>query len=95
MAIEWGESSQKDEIFAPTLHSFILFHSCPVLHDSENFLTSSLLLGAPQSPVPPRKTLLLVNLPTTIAFVFNRTYFVTKNILEIKNKFISSNQTNF
>ena len=88
-------SSQKDEIFAPTPHSFILFHSRPVLHDGENFLTSSLLFGAPQSPAPPRKTLLLINLPTTITIVFNKTYFVNKNILKITNKFIPSNQINF
>ena len=33
------------------------------LHDGENFLTPSLHLGASRSPGPPRKTLLLVNLP--------------------------------
>ena len=52
-------------------------------------------LGALRRPAPPRKTLLLVNLPTTITIVFNKTYFVNKNILEITNKFIPSNQTNF
>ena len=46
-------------------------------------------------PAPSRKTLLLVNLPTTITIVFNKTCFVNKNILEITNKFIPSNQTNF
>ena len=67
----------------------------PILHDSKNFLVASLPLGVLRNPTPPRKTQLLVNLPTIIAFVFNKTYFVNKNILEIKNKFILSNQTNF
>ena len=71
------------------------FRSCPTLHDGENFLTSSLLLGTSQSPAPPCKTLLNVNLPTTITIVFNKTYNINKNILKITNKFLSSNQTNF
>ena len=68
---------------------------CPTLHDGENFLTSSLLLGTSQSPAPPYKTLLHVILPTTIIIVFNKTYNINKNILKITNKFLSSNQTNF
>ena len=68
---------------------------CLTLHDRENFLTSSMLLGTPQSPAPLCKTLLHVNLPTTITIVFNKTYNVNKNILEIMNKFLPSNQTNF
>ena len=40
-------------------------------HDGENFLTPSPPLEAPQSPVLSRKTLLLVNLSTTITIVFN------------------------
>ena len=71
------------------------FRLCTTLHDGEDFLTSSLLLGTLQSPVPPCKTLLHVNLPTTITIVFNKTCFVNKNILEITNKFLPSNQTNF
>ena len=67
----------------------------PTLHDGENFLTSSLLLGTSQSSAPPCKTLLHVNLPTTITIVFNKTYNVNKNILEITNTFLLSNQTNF
>ena len=42
-------------------------------------------------PHPTCKTLLLINLATTIAIVFNKTCFINKNILEIKNKFIPSN----
>ena len=68
---------------------------CLTLPDGENFLISSMLLGTPQSPTPPCKTLLHVNLPTTITIVFNKTYNVNKNILEIMNKFLPSNQTNF
>ena len=64
-------------------------------HDGENFPAPSSPLGAPQNPAPPCKTLLLVNLPTTIVIVFNKTCFVNKNILKINNKFIPSNQTNF
>ena len=66
-----------------------------VLYYRENFLTPSSPLGVLQSPVPPRKTLLLVNLSTTIKIVFNKTNFINKNIFEITNKFIPSNQTNF
>ena len=46
-------------------------------------------------PTPSYKTLFLVNLPTTITIVFNKTYFITKNIFEITNKFIPSNQSNY
>ena len=38
---------------------------------------------APPHLTSPCKTLLLVNLLTTITIVFNKTYFVSKNILEI------------
>ena len=69
----------KDGIFTLASHGFFLSHPHP--------------LGPRETP--PRKTLLLVNLPTIITIVFNKTYFVSKNILEIKNKFILSNQTNF
>ena len=48
-------------------HSFFLLHPCP--------------LGSCETL--PCKTLLLVNLLTTITIVFNKTYFVSKNILEI------------
>ena len=73
----------------------ILYYPILALYDRENFLAPSLSLGALQSPAPPRKTLFLVNLPTTITIVFNKTSFMNKNIFEITNKFISSNQTNF
>ena len=67
----------------------------PTPHDGENFLTPSPPLKASQNPIPPRKTLLLVNLPTTITIIFNKTCFVNKNILKITNKFIPSNQIKF
>ena len=65
------------------------------LHDGKNFLTLSPSLRALQSPISFCKTLLLINLSTTITIVFNKIYFVNKNILKITNKFIPSNQTNF
>ena len=64
-------------------------------YDEKNFLIPSLSLGASQSLVLFRKTLLLVNLPTTITIIFNKTCFFNKNKIEITNKFIPSNQTNF
>ena len=67
----------------------------PFSHDGKNFLTPSLSLRALQSPAPLRKTLFLINLSITITIVFNKIYFVSKNILEITTKFIPSNQTNF
>ena len=66
-------------------------HPCPAPHDGENFLVPSPPLEAPRNPAPSRRTLLLVNLPTTITIVFNKTCFVNKNILKITNKFILSN----
>ena len=56
-------------------------------------------IPAPQGPVkphptPPRKTLFFVNFPYNQYNFFNETYFITKNILEIKTKFIPSNQIN-
>ena len=60
------------------------------------FLAPSPPLSALQSPAPPHKTLFLVNLPTTITIFSNKmTCFNNKNILEIIDKFILSNQTNF
>ena len=47
----------------PASHGFVLPQPCPALHDVEYFLTPSPLIGAPRSPVLPRKTLLFVNLP--------------------------------
>ena len=79
----------------PHPHGFVLPHPRPTLHDKQNFLAPSPPLWAQQSLALPRKTLFLVNFPTTIAIIFNKTFFVNKNILEINNKFISSNQTNF
>jgi len=70
---------------------FCLTLSPPHPAYGKNFLSPSPPLGAPRSPAPPRNTLLLVNLLATILIVFNKTCFVNKNILEIKNKFIPSN----
>ena len=64
-------------------------------HDGGNSLAPSPPPGALRNPTSLYKTLLLVNLPITITIIFNKTYFINKNILEITNKFISSNQTNF
>ena len=66
-----------------------------VSHDGKFFFAPSLPLGAPQSLASPRKTQLLVNFPTTIIIIFNKTCFLNKNKIEITNKFIPSNQTNF
>ena len=63
--------------------SFVLFHLWPASHDKENFL------------VHPVKLYFFVNLSRTITIVFNKTSFVNKNIFEITNKSIPSNQTNF
>ena len=82
----WGGASPKDGVFTPTRLGFVLAYSRLASHDKENFL---------RSLAPPRKTLLLVNLPITITIVFNKNCFINKYILEITNNFISSNQTNF
>ena len=82
-------------IFAPTPNGFILSHPRLAPHDKENFLTPFLPLRALQSPAPPHKTLLRVNLPITITIFFNKTCFVNKNILKITKNFIPSNQTYF
>ena len=66
---------------------------CP--HDGENFFTPSPPLETLRSPAPSHKTLLFVNLLTTSTIFLNETYFIDKNILEIKTKFILSNQFNF
>ena len=95
MAIGRGGAGLKDGVFALALHDFVLPHPRPTSHDGENFLALSLPLEPLQNPALPRKTLLLVNLPTTITIVFNKTCFVNKNILKITNNFIPSNQTNF
>ena len=49
----------------------------------------------PFPPASPCKILFLVNLPTTITTISNKTCFVNKNILEITNKLIPSIQSNF
>ena len=81
----------KSERWGLRLYSAWLF-----LTSSSSRMTWKIFLPHPRplGPVPSCKTL-LVNLPSTIAIVFNKTYFVNKSILEIKNKFIKSNQTNF
>ena len=76
-----GQNGMKDGVFAPAPH------------DGENFLPHPCPLGPHEAP--PCKTLLLINLSTTIIIVFNKTCFISKNILKITNKFILSNQTNF
>ena len=75
----------------PVLYGFVLPHLHPTLHVGKSFLAPSLPLGALWSPAPSHKTLRLVDLSTTITNFFNKTHFINKNILEITNKFISSN----
>ena len=76
---------------APTSNSFVLPCLHLALRAGKNFLAPSLPLGASWSPVPPHKTLLFVDLTTTITNFFNKTCFIYKHILEITNKFIPSN----
>ena len=76
------------------IFSYLIFAHL-VSHDVKNFLTPSPPPEAFRNPTSSRKILLIVNLPTIIVIIFNKTCFVNKNILEIKNKFIPSNQTNF
>ena len=83
-----GGAGPKDEVFTPVSHDFVLFHSRPVSHDGKNFLTPSLSLRALRNPAPPPNTLLLFNFPITIIIFL-------KTKLEVTNKFIPSNQTNF
>ena len=90
-----GQGGSEGWGLAPAPHDFVLPYPHPALHDGKFFFAPSPPLWALRSPTPPRKILLLVNLPPTITIVFNKTYFVSKNILEIINKFIPSNQTNF
>ena len=63
---------------------FCLIHPRSALHDRENFLAPSLLLGALRSPASPHKTLLFVNLPTTTAIVFNKPIALIKIYLKLK-----------
>ena len=90
-----GEAGPKDGVFAFAPQDFVLPHLRLALHDGENFVAPSLPLRALRIPAPPRKTLLFVNLSTIITTFFNKTCFINKNILEITNKFIASNKTNF
>ena len=53
-----GQGRRMGSLFSPCM---VL--SCPALHDGENFLAPSLLLGALRSSILSHKTLLLVNLP--------------------------------
>ena len=92
---QWGGVGSKNRVFVSTSHSLVLSHSCPAPHDKKNFLALSPPLRASWNPAPPRKTLHFVNLPTIIAIIYKKTYFISKNVLEIKNKFIPSNSTNF
>ena len=73
---------------------FVLANFYPVSHYGKNFITSFLSLETLWSPVQSYKTLFFVNLLMTTTIVFKKTCFINKNILEIKNKFIRSNQTN-
>ena len=72
----------------PTWFCLVPSPPWPAPHDEKNFLALSSSFGAPRIPVPLRKTLLLVDFPTTITIFFNKTWFINKNILKITNKFI-------
>ena len=92
----------RDGVFAPTRRMgslppprMVLSYPIPAPPCMTEKIFLSHPLRAPRSPAPSCKTLLLVNLPTTIAIVFNKICFINKNILEINNEFIPSNQTNF
>ena len=92
MAMGW--SGSKGWGIRPHPAWFCLTSSPP--HMTEKiFLPHPRILGPRKTPSPSCKTLLFVNLPITITIVFNQTCFVNKNILEITNKFILSNQFSF
>ena len=57
-----NEAGRDRRMGSSSLPSTVLFCPIPAPYDGENFLTPSQLLRAPQGPVPPRKTLLFVNL---------------------------------
>ena len=79
---QWGGAGPKDEIFAPAQHGFFLPHPRP--------------LRPRKAPPYTIKLYFLLIFPTTITIFSNKiTCFNNKNILEIINKFILSNQTNF
>ena len=78
---QWGRVGPKDGVFAPVLHGFVLPHSRP--------------LGPCKISSHPIKLYFLLICPQLLQFFFNKTCFVNKNILEITNKLILSNQTNF
>ena len=92
MAMGRGRAGLKDGVFVPSSCGFVLPHLFPTPHDRENFFTPSLPLRAPPHPI---KLYFLLICLTTSTIVFNETYFINKNILEITTKFIPSNQINF
>ena len=89
MAIGWSGTGPNEGVFAPVLPHPYPIPASPRM--TGKFYYPIPAPCGPRSPTLPRKTLFLVNLPTTVAIVFNKTCFVNKNILEIKNKFIPSN----
>ena len=92
--MEIGRGGSKGWGIRPRPVWFCLTSSPP--HMTEKiFLPHPHILGPRKTPSPCCKTLLFVNLPITITIVFNQTCFVNKNILEITNKFILSNQFSF
>ena len=79
-----------------TLHGFFLFHFHPALHEWENILSHPCPLGPCDVLSYPVKLYFLLICPTTITIFSNNIIcFNNKNIFEIINKFIASNQTNF
>ena len=93
---QWGGVGPKDGVFALASHEFFLPHPRPAPHDRENFLPHLCPLRPCAAPFHPVKLYFLLIFPTTITIFLNKmTCFNNKNILEIINKFILSNQTNF
>ena len=90
-----GRARPKDAVFALAPHGFVLLHPRPSPHDVEIFLPHPCPFGPCKAPPHPIKLYFLMIYPQLLQFFFNKTCFINKNILEIINKFIPSNQTKF
>ena len=85
----------KDGVFVLVPQDFVLLHPRPVPHDTENFLPHLRPLGPCEVPSYFVKLYFLLICLTISTNFFNKTYFINKNIFEIKTKFIPSNKINF
>ena len=91
-----GERREKREVRNERGKFLVPSLPCPTLHDGENFLPHPRPLGSHKTLPHPVKLYFMLIFPTTITIFSNKmTCFNNKNILEIINKFILSNQTNF